>query len=137
MTPLQKLYDRFQTKVDEDLTDKESLIFALIDPAISKSYKTCRHSLEYVLDDSETETYDGYFINVLDSDEIELLALWMLYEWNRREQQRLIKQKEVVGTTDFNRLPNKKDQLQSINNTMKIIQEDINNLKNEFNTYKY
>lgn len=139
-TPLQALYDGFQTKVDEDLTYKESLIFALVDVAISKSYKTCIHDLTYVLDDPippDTESYDGYFVEDLNLDEIELLALWMLYEWNRREQQRLLKIKESIGTSDFNRLPSKKDQLISINYTMKMILEDINSLKNEFNTYKY
>lgn len=143
-TPLEILYKRFQTKVDEDLTGKESLIFALVDVAISKSYKTCIHSLDYVLDDPiydegnyQINQYEGSFNETLFNDEIELLALWMLYEWNRREQQKLVKQRQSIGTSDFNRLEGKKDQLIAVNNAMKVTKEDINELKNEFNTYKY
>ena len=143
-TPLDTLYKRFQTKVDEDLTNKEGLIFALVDVAISKSYKTCRHSLDYTLDELEydeenniTNEYEGSFNDTLDNDEIELLTLWMLYEWNRREQQRLVKLKNSIGTKDFNRLPDKADELKVVNLTMKEIKNDIDELKNEFNTYKY
>ena len=114
-TPLQSLYERFQTKVDEDLANKESIIFALVDVAISRAYKTCNHSLDYVLDSPEyddneniTNEYSGSFSDILDNDEIELIALWMLYEWNRREHQYLVKQRRDVGTSDFNRLPGKK-----------------------------
>jgi len=134
-TPFQQLYDRFFSKTDEDFTGKEGLVFALVDSAISKSYKTVRHSLEYVLTDSNT--YDGYFIDDLDNDEIELLSLWMLYEFNRREQQRLVKLKEFIGTKDFNKLPDKLDQLRAVEISMKTIINDINDLKDSFNTYKY
>jgi len=134
-TPLQKLYDRFFSKTDEDFTGKESLVFTLVDSAISKSYKTVRHSLEYVLTDSNT--YDGYFIDDLDNDELELLSLWMLYESNRREQQRLVKLREAIGTKDFNKLPDKLDQLRAVEISMKTIINDINDLKDSFNTYKY
>ena len=61
----------------------------------------------------------------------------MLYEWNRREQQKLVKQKREIGTSDFNRLEGKKDQLISVNYAMKVTKNDIDELKNEFNTYKY
>ena len=134
-TPLDTIYKRFQTKVDENLVGKESLIFALVDVAISKSYKTCVHSLEYIMndpiyddEDNQTNLYEGSFIYNLDSDEIELIVLWMLYEWDRREQQRLLKQKQSVGTSDFNRLEGKKEQLIAVSNAMKITKDDINDL---------
>lgn len=139
-TPLNVLYKRFQTKVDEDLTNKESLIFSLVDVAISKSYKTCIHSLKYVLDEvmlPDIETYNGNFIEELDSDEIELLALWLLYEWNRRKQQRLLALRRDIGTTDFNRLDDKSKELREISAIMKDIRQEIEDLKNDFNTYKY
>jgi hypothetical protein len=139
-TPLDTLYKRFQTKVDEDLTYKESLIFALVDVAISKSYKTCRHSLIYVLDEitpPATETYNGNFNENLDSDEIELLALWMSYEWNRRRKEYLKAQRDDIGTKDFNRLPDKVAKFKAISTDMKEIKAEIDELKNEFNTYKY
>ena len=134
-TPLDILFDRFISKVDEDLTGKEDLIIAVMDTAKSKIYKTCKHDLSYKIFDEIL--YDGEFDNDLDDDEIELWALQMLYEWNRREQQRLVKQKESVGTSDFNRLPNKSEQLKAVNAVMKTIQEDIDKLKDDFNTYKY
>ena len=139
-TPLNVLYKRFQTKVDEDLINKESLIFSLVDVAISKSYKTCIHSLKYVLDEvvpPDIETYNGNFIEELDSDEIELLALWLLYEWNRRKQQRLLALRRDIGTTDFNRLDDKSKELREISAIMKDIRQEIEDLKNDFNTYKY
>lgn len=143
-TPLDDLYKRFQTKVDEDLTGKESLIFALVDVAISKSYKTCIHSLNYTLYDPEydeegniTNEYEGEFDKYLDGDELELLALWMYYEKNRRKQQRLINQRRDIGTSDFNRLEDKAKTLKEVTLVMKMTKEEINDLKNEFNTYKY
>lgn len=143
-TPLDTLYKRFQTKVDEDLTNKEGLIFALVDVAISKSYKTCRHSLDYTLDEPEydeenniTNEYEGSFNDTLDNDEIELLTLWMLYEWNRRKKEYLKAQKDDIGTKDFNKLPDKVAKFKAISADMKEIKAEIDDLKNEFNTYKY
>ena len=139
-TPLQSLYDRFQTKVDEDLTGKESLIFALVDVAISKSYKSVTHSLTYVVDapvPPATESYSGFFDADLDLDEIELLALWMVYEWDRREQQRLVKLRRDIGTSDFNRLESKKDQLNVVTLAMQVTLSDIKDVVNSMNTYIY
>lgn len=134
-TNLQVLYDRFQSKVDEDMYGKESLIFALVDSAISKSYKDVHHSLKYTLTDAPV--YEGEFNEVLDGDEIELLALWMKYEWDGREQQKLLKLRDDIGTSDFNRLPNKMEKVKTITATMKAIREEINDLKDSMNTYKY
>lgn len=139
-TPLQTLYDRFFSKAEGDFTDKEGQVFALVDSAISRSYKTVDSSLEYILDEPiepNEESYDGDFVDDLKGDEIEFLALWMLYEWNRKKQQKKISQRTLIGTKDFNRLNNLKDELDAINRTMKLTLEDINLLKNEFNTYKY
>lgn len=134
-TDLQVLYDRFFSKIDEDLTGKEGQVFSLLSSAIAKSYKTVRHSLGHTLTDSDE--YEGCFADNLDDDEVELLALWMLYEWNRKRQQKLIGQKNQIGTKDFNRLENAPDKLRVINYTMAQIMNDINALKNEFYTYKY
>lgn len=134
-TDLQILYDRFFSKTDEDFTGKEGQVFVLVDSAISKSYKNTVHNLNYIL--INPEEYEGYFDEDLDKDEIELLALWMVYEWNRKKQQKLISQRRLIGTKDFNRLGNLKDELKSINETMELTLNDIKDLKNEFNTYKY
>ena len=134
-TDLQILYDRFFSKTDEYFTGKEGQVFVLVDSAISKSYKNTVHNLNYTL--INPEEYEGYFDEDLDKDEIELLALWMVYEWNRKKQQKLISQRRLIGTKDFNRLGNLKDELKSINETMELTLNDIKDLKNEFNTYKY
>ena len=134
-TDLQDLYDRFQAKIDEDLLGKEGRIFNLINSAIAKSYKYVNHKLDYVLTDEDR--YEGYFVEKLGSDEIELLALWMIYEWNRKRQQKLLGQKRSIGTRDFNKLGSLSDELKSINFTMGQIMGEINALKNDFNTYKY
>lgn len=134
-TNLQDLYDRFFSKTDEDFSFKAAQIFALVDSAIAKSYKNVNHSLDYELTD--TDDFEGHFIEELDSDEIELLALWMLYEWNRKRQQKLRAQKTMIGTKDFNRLEDRPRELREVTLVMKDIMEEINALKNEFNTYKY
>jgi hypothetical protein len=134
-TNLQILYDAFFAKTDENFTGKEGQVFKLVDSAISKSYKTVVHDLSYIL--TNPKEYEGHFNEDLDKDEIELLALWMVYEWNRKKQQKLIAQRRMIGTKDFNRLGNLKDELKSINETMVLTLNDINSLKNEFNTYKY
>jgi hypothetical protein len=134
-TPLETLYTRVFSKLDEDLTGKESLIFALVDTAIARVYKTVRHSLSYTLTD--LETYDGYFTETLDDDELELLAWHIVYAWDFREKQRLVKQRDYVGTPDFNRLPDKKTNLAVVESTLKTAENEIAKLTNDFNTYKY
>lgn len=138
-TPLQTLYTRFQTKVDEDLTGKESLIFALIDVAISKSDKVCIHGLTYVLTNPEANplTYDGNFDESLNNDEIELLSLWMKYEWKNRKVSKLEAQERDIGTSDFNRLENKATLLKELRSGVKEVLDEINSLKNDMNTYQY
>jgi hypothetical protein len=143
-TPLQKLYTRFQTKIDEDIIGKEGLIFSLVDVAITKSSKTCRHNLNYTLDDpiydeenNIINDYEGSFDNDLDNDEIELLALWMKYEWKERKVAKLDGQRKQVGTSDFNRLEGKKDEmLVAIKSSEKAL-EEVKSFMQEFNTYKY
>lgn len=139
-TPLSDLYTRFQVKLDENLVEKESLIFSLVDVAIAKSNKHCINSLSYTLDNPDLEDdyndYQGSFDKVLDIDEVELLSLHMLYEWNRRKQQYLLGQREYIGTSDFNRLPSKKEQLQSVLSVMKMINDDIITAQNNLYEYK-
>ena len=139
-TPLQTVYDKFFSKIDGDLTGLEGQIFNIFDSAISKSYKTCRHSLVYVLDEivpPETESYDGSFNDDLDSDEIELLALWMKYEWKERKVSYLDGEKKRIGTKDFNRLESKKDELSASMKSSEKALDEVKSFMQEFNTYKY
>lgn len=145
-TPLQDVYDRFFSKVDENLTGKESLVYNILISAISRSKKVVNHSLIFVLDETlegeeplegEEETYKGEFTDTLDDDEIEFISLRMLYEKNRRRLQYLISLQQLIGTKDFSNLPDKVKELNAIQLSQKDLQEEIDSFKNEFNTYTY
>lgn len=139
-TPLQDVYDRFFSKVDENLTGKESLVYNILISAISRSKKVVNHSLIFVLEESlegEEETYKGEFTDTLDDDEIEFISLRMLYEKNRRRLQYLISLQQLIGTKDFSNLPDKVKELNAIQLSQKDLQEEIDSFKNEFNTYTY
>lgn len=136
-TPLQEVYDSFFSKTDEDFFAKEELVFTYFKTAKSKSYKFCSHSLEYTITDPVGEPYDGNFIDTLDQDEIELISLWMLYEHLRRKEQYLVTQKREIGTRDFNSLPDKKRELDGIQNSMNLVKQDAKDIQQQLNTYKY
>lgn len=129
-TPLDDVYRNFFARVDENMSGKESLVYAIFIIAISKARKNVRHSLSYTLTDDEK--YEGNFSETLDDDEVDLIALHMLYEWNGRKKQKLVAQREDIGTPDFNRLPDKKAQLAVIESAMETIKDDITLLTNEF-----
>ena len=61
----------------------------------------------------------------------------MLYEWNRKRQQKLLGQKRRIGTRDFNKLDDLSGELKSISFAMSQIMNEIDALKNEFHTYRY
>lgn len=134
-TLLQEVYDLFQSKADGDFTGKELQIFNWLNSAISKSKKYIKNPLDYVLDiDSVT---DGVFVFALDNDEIELIAMQMLYEDYNKQESYLNSLEARIGTKDFNSLPSKKQELDAIQNSKRLLKEDIKELKQEFNTYKY
>ena len=134
MTPLQKVYDRFFSKIDEDMFDKEAVIFEYLVTAIAKSYKTVIHSLEYELVNDE---FEGNFNDDLQEDEIELLALYMLYEHKRRRLEYLQAQERMIGTKDFNSIPDKVRETTDLRQGMKDLREEISDLKQDFNTFRY
>lgn len=134
-TPLQTAYDLFFAKANEDFFGRELLVFNWLNSAISKSKKYVIHNLKYILD-SGSET-DGSFIDTLDDDELELIAMQMQYENYNKQESYLLSLRARIGTKDFNSLPNKKQELDGIQNSKKLLKEDIKELKQEFNTYKY
>jgi hypothetical protein len=139
-TPLQEVYTIFISKVDEDLTGKESLIFNYLQSAKSKAYKYTSHSLDFILSDPispATISYDGYFNNILNQDEIELIALYMLYEHLSRQEKYWVSLRELISTKDFNSMPDKKRILDGIQNSKKILKEEIDDFKQQFFDYKY
>lgn len=134
-TSLQIQFDAFIIKTDEDLTGQEEKIYNYLKSAISRTYKTVRHSLVYTL--TNETTYEGSFIDTLDQDEIELNALWMLHEHKRRKISYLEAQERLLGTKDFNNLPDKVKELADLRNGMKDLKEEIKEFEQSFNTYKY
>jgi hypothetical protein len=134
-TPLQEVYDNFFSKIDEDLYGKEGKVFEYFKSAKSKSYKTVVHSLNYKM--TFPDDYEGEFVELLNQDEIELLGLKMKYEYLSNKESYLIGLKQQLGTKDFNNLPDKKRELDGIQNSMRLLKEDIKELEQQFNTYKY
>ena len=59
-TPLDTVYSRFFSKVDQDFTGKESLVYNILISAISRSRKVVNHSLDFVLDELELEQEETF-----------------------------------------------------------------------------
>ena len=134
-TQLQEVYDSFFSKTDEDFLGKELQIFSWMNSAISKSKRYLKSTLDYTLDTNSVT--DGNFTITLDNDEIELIAMQMQYECYSKKNAYLTALRREVGTKDFNVLPNKKQELDGMQNSMRLLKEDIRELRQEFNTYKY
>jgi len=134
-TPLQQAYDLFFSKIDDDLFGLELQIFNWLNSAISKSKKFVINNLDYTLNDNSD--YDGNFNNYLTDDELELIAMQMKYEYYDKKNAYLTSLRREIGTKDFNSLPDKKRELDGIQNSMKLLKEDIKELKQQFNTYQY
>lgn len=136
-TDLQVVYDAFLSKIDEDMDGKESLIFETLKTAISQCYKTVRHLLTYTLTtDYESET-DGSFTDTLDEDEIQLIAYAMKYVHMDRKLAGLLVLRRDVGTREFDRLPDKKREVDGLKESQKELYGFIKGLKDDFNTYIY
>ena len=132
-TPLQDVYDSFQSKIDDDLTGQESLIFQFFKSALARCYKVMRHSPIYTYDNT---TYDGFFDDVLENDEIELIALWMkFYKYDRRRGKLNFLEKSL-GTKDFKQT-DYKGELDALGISMEDLKTEIKELSQTFNTYNY
>lgn len=133
MTDLQVLYDSFVKKTNEEWDDRIGLFVSYINPAIAKIYKQFRHKYTYAFD-ADTET--GYFDDNLDIDEIELIALQMAYEYvNDSKLARLSSMKQLLGTKDFDKIPNLKNEMDTVLKRLDSLKEDIETLKNDMNDY--
>ena len=130
-TPLSEVYDAFFIKSGKDYSYKEDQVFQFFKTGVSKCYKTISHSLIYTVD----ENYDGEFIEILDQDEIELIALNMLLEEKRQRKSELDYTKSYLGTKDFNRLVDKVSEYKIISQSMKDLKEDIKDFEQSFKSY--
>jgi len=83
------------------------------------------------------DTYDGNFDFILDQDEIELIALYMKEAHLNRQEQYWVALRELVSTKDFNSLPDKKRILDGIQNSKKLLKEEIEDFKQQFFDYTY
>jgi predicted nucleic acid-binding Zn-ribbon protein len=81
--------------------------------------------------------YEGVFIDTLDQDEIELIALYMKKEYLRKLIAPIEKLKIRMGTKDFEALKSKKEEYDTLSKAMLDLNEEINEFKQEFNTYSY
>jgi len=133
-TPLQKIYDKFFIKVsDVDFFSKEDLVFEFFETALGYSYKTTPHDLGYTL--NPDDTYDGTMNETLDTDEIELISLNMkkaYLEYLLKPSSRL---KTVIGSKDFNRLPNKVEEYKIYSLMIEDLNEQIEEFRQEFYSY--
>ncbi len=136
-TPLQTIYDSFLIKIDEPINfvGMQEMIFNYFLSARAKLYKIIPHSLDYTF--TVNLLLDGMIVDDLDFDEIELIALQMLFEHKRRKREYLEALKREIGTKDFNTLSDKKRELDGLRNGMLDLKEEINELKQQFNTYKF
>lgn len=133
MTDLQVLYDSFVKKTNEEWDDRVDLFVSYIYPSIAKIYKQLRHSYTYTFDDS---AQTGYFDESLDIDEIELIALQMSYDYiNDNKLSRLSSMQQMLGTKDFDKIPNLKNERDTVTEKLKILEDTIESLKNDMNDY--
>jgi len=133
-TLLQKVYDKFFIKVsDVDFYSKEDLVFEFFETALGYSYKTTPHDLGYTL--NPDDTYDGTMNENLNTDEIELISLNMkkaYLEYLLKPSSRL---KAVIGTKDFNRLPNKVEEYKVYSLMLEDLDNKIEAFRQEFYSY--
>jgi hypothetical protein len=131
-TPLSEVYDAFFIKSGQDYTLKKDIVFQFFKTGLSKSCKIVLHVLTYTVD----ENYDGVFTNVLEQDEIELIALNMLKEEKRRKLSELDYLKSRMGTKDFNKLPEKKEDYKIVSQSIKDLKEEIKDFEQTFKSYQ-
>jgi len=81
-------------------------------------------------------TFDGEFINIIEQDALELIALNMLLEQKRQRKSELDNIKQHLGTKDFNRLPEKVGEYKILEQSMKNLEDEIFSFRQEFYSYK-
>lgn len=133
MTDLQVLYDSFTKKTNEGWDDRVDLFVSYIYPSIAKIYKQLRHGYTYTFDDV---AQTGYFKESLDIDEIELVALQMAYDYTSDSKlSRLSSMRQMLGTKDFDKIPNLKNEMDTVTKRLEILEATIESLKNNMNDY--
>lgn len=83
-----------------------------------------------------SQSYDGEYVETLGEDSIELLSLFMLREHYNKFVMKFGKQREYIGTKDFDKLPNLKNKYENTKETLDSINDQIFEFRQEFYTYK-
>jgi len=81
-------------------------------------------------------TYDGEFIGTVEQDALELIALNMLLEQKRQRKSELDYTKTYLGTKDFNKLIDKVAEYKVLNESIKLLEEEIFLFRQEFYSYE-
>ena len=81
-------------------------------------------------------TYDGEFIGIVEQDALELIALNMLLEQKRQRKSELDYTKTYLGTKDFNKLIDKVAEYKVLNESIKLLEEEIFLFRQEFYSYE-
>lgn len=132
-TDLQELFDSFYVIVPRQEAIP-SYVMALIKPALSKVYKQFKHSYKFVVTDKEE--CEGYFIDELDIDELQLIALQMAIDYHTgKDLDRLTSIKTTIGTKDFNKIPNASENLKNIQSKIQMLTDELEQLKSDMNKY--
>lgn len=132
-TPLQTVYDRFFSIMDEDFTGQEGNVYNYLLSAQSRCFKNVEEDLTITL--SDTIQYDGTFADDLEFDTIEYLAHEMKRARYHKKQAYYLTKKAEIGTKDFNRLEDDKKALISVNKTIEQIDVEIRDLRQNFYYY--
>lgn len=131
-TQLQEVYDAFFAKVPtHDFTDEESYVFQIFKSSVGYSKMTVSDDLTYTADAS----YEGSFGGILDDNTIELIALYMLKEWYRRDVGRFDGIKAQIGTKDFNKRPDLKVPYDIAKSKLDSTDSEIYRFRQEFYSY--
>ena len=81
-------------------------------------------------------TYDGEFTGIVEQDALELIALNMLLEQKRQRKSELDYTKTYLGTKDFNKLIDKVAEYKVLNESIKLLEEEIFLFRQEFYSYE-
>jgi len=82
------------------------------------------------------KTYDGYYDDELGQDTINLISLYMAYNYYLDIVLKKGKQKSYFGSKDFNKFPNIKSQYENAEAALNILDDKIEKSRQEFYNYK-
>jgi len=122
-TNIQEVIDSFLIKLPTvDFTGKEDMVFQLFKTAVAKCSRKPYDSLEYFYD---TTIKEGYFLNKIHDDSIELVSMYMLKEYYIREFDLTTSRLKYLGTQAFNKIPSSKENFDAVSDKLKNLNDEI------------